>query len=150
MAGPWDKELQLKHLFAIAVLKKPLRKPQDSYDIATTIFGGDTVAAMRAGASWPADPDVLRIKDELIAAHGVEFFLPTKEEIARDLLDIANEKYDNGHLRHDAREREKLLRLYCEVMGFIEKPKPGGKDNGEKPALPDIIMQEYPDEPATA
>lgn len=147
MSGPFAQELELKRLFAIAVLKKPLRKPQDSYDIATTIFGGDTISSMRAGASWAADPDVLRMKDEMLKQYGADFFLPTKEEIARELLDIANEKYDNGHLKHDARDREKLLRLYCEVMSFIEKPKPGG-NGAVKEAAPDIIYDVYPDEPA--
>lgn len=149
MTGPFAKELELKKLFAIAVLKKPLRKPQDSYEIGTMIFGGDTVGAMRAGASWPTDPDVLRLKDELIAEKGIDFFLPTKEELARELLDIANEKFDNGHLKHDARDREKLLRLYAELMGFIEKPLPGKKGGGTAAPV-DILMQPYPDEPASA
>lgn len=149
MSGPWAQEIELKRLFAIAMLKKPLRKPQDSYDIATTIFGGDTVSGMRAGSSWPTDPEVLRMRDEMLQQHGAEFFLPTKEDVARELLDIANEKYDNGQLKHDARDREKLLRLYCEVMGYIEKPTPGGK-GGKGEAPPDIIYEAYPDEPAPA
>lgn len=144
MPTPWEHELALKKLFAIAVLRKPLRKPQDSYEIGTAIFGGDTVNAMRAGSAWPTDPDVMRIKAELLNEHGADFFLPTKEEIARMLLDIAEEKYDNGHLKHDAKEREKLLRLYSELQGFIEKPKPGGK-TPEKTLPPNIIFAPYPD-----
>lgn len=143
MSGPWGQELELKKLFAIAVLKKPLRQPKDSYDIATSIFGGDTISAMRAGANWPTDPDVMRFREELLAEHGADYFLPSKEDMVRSVLEIAEEKYDNGHLRHDAREREKLLRLASELMGYIEKPKAGGKSDS-KAALPPIMFAPYP------
>lgn len=145
MSGPWDTERELKRAFALAMLKKPLVKPQDSYDLATMLYGGDTVSAMRAGSSWPADPEVLQFKDELLKEHGASFFLPSKEEIARDILAVVNEKYDNGHLRHNAKERQQLYRLYCEIMGYIEKPTTKGKGETRE-APPDIVYQEYPDE----
>lgn len=132
-------ELELKRMFAIAILRKPLRQPHDSYDIATSIFGGDTVKGMFAGANWPVDPDVIRFKNELLAEHGAEYFLPTREELAAMILEVTNERFQSGGLKHDAKEREKLLRLYAEVRGFIKADK---NSPALKPGLlPDVVYE---------
>lgn len=142
-----EHELSLKREFALAMLKKPLRKPQDSYDIGTMIFGGDTVSAMRAGSSWPSDPDVIRFKEELAKEFGPEVSLPSREELALSILEIANEKISTGSgeiYRVEPRDREKLLRLYAEVRGFIKNDKKMAA-NDDKQGLPDVIFKKYED-----
>lgn len=142
--SPEADEKELKRLFAIAVLKRPLSKPQDAYDRAIEIFGGDTVSAMRAGSSWAADPEVVALKEALVAEHGADYFLPTREELVRQCLDIANERTLNGAFIHEAKDREKLIRLVAEMRGFI---KAGGKDNDKAPGIiPDILFEPYADQ----
>lgn len=146
-----EHELVLKREFALAMLKKPLCKPQDSYDIGTAIFGGDTVSAMRAGSSWPSDPDVLRLKSELLKEFGKEHFLPSRDELARRILDIAEEKVLTGSgeiFRNDAKDREKLLRLYAEVRGYIKNDKKSAANDDKQ--LPDVIFEKYDDATASS
>ena len=138
-----SNETALKKLFAIGMLKKPLRKPSDSYDIGTSIFGGDTVSAMRAGASWPTDPEVLELREQLLAEFGPEHFLPTKAELAREVLAINEEKYDSGNLKNDARDRIAAYRLAAEILGHIEKPAIAPK-RGSDVAPPAIEFAPYP------
>lgn len=145
MSDTQAPQSELKRLFAIGMLKTPIKKPTDAYDIATSIFGSDTVAAMMAGANWPTDVEVLRIRDELLAEHGPQFFLPSKEEFALKCIAAADEKI-NGMLHvHDGKTRAQLLRLAAEVMGLIDRPAPAGKSARAAPP-PDIEFAPYPDQ----
>lgn len=70
--------------------------------------------AMVVAQDWLNDVDIHLLKRQLIAEHGEDFFLPTKQDLAREIWKTAK----NG------KTSEKLAaqRLYAEVRGFIEKP----------------------------
>jgi hypothetical protein len=99
-----------KAAFALAYLKKP----DDAFGAALTVFS-DTGAALRASMNWINDDEVLAEMDRLEGEYGVDAFLPTKEDICRDILKIAADAYA------PTKERVNAYRLYAEVRKFIEK-----------------------------
>lgn len=105
-----DLELdQKKKRFAFEILKAP----GESFSIAKSLLG-DTPAAFDAAGSWIADPIVLEEKDRLIEAHGQRYFLPTREDMVRDILKRASFSDNDGYT--------KLMKLASEMLGYIEKP----------------------------
>lgn len=72
--------------------------------------------AMRQAMLLPSDPFVIaemeRIKEDVPEAS----LLPSKCEIARQVLERANQP------GVDNEEYEKLIKLYCSIMGHIERP----------------------------
>lgn len=93
-----------------------LRRPRAAFEIACELFGPmETGRALKASAEWPVDPYVLDIQAGLIEEHGERYFLPTKEQFARQVIDYAD-------TIRTPEDRLKAYRLYAEVMGFIEKP----------------------------
>lgn len=106
-----DNQQELKRKFAEAMLKLD----GDPFKAAFSIIP-DVGLAMQAANTWPTDPIVAEAKILLLEEKGLRSFLPTKDEQARDIYNMANcEKLD-------AEVRLKAHRLYAEIMGNIERP----------------------------
>lgn len=76
---------------------------------------GDPGKALRAAQTLPADPLVLEEMARLRDEKGESSFLPSKAELAREVLERAREcKVPEDY--------ERLMKLYCNMMGHIEKP----------------------------
>lgn len=71
--------------------------------------------ALLHSQTLPTDPLVLaemaRLRDDI----GDEGLLPSKAEIAREV-------YDKAKACHNPEDYERLMKLYCNIMGHIEKP----------------------------
>jgi hypothetical protein len=103
-------EADLKIRFADALL----RDPSNPFAAAQSI-GVEQSKIMEIATTWPTDLDVIKAKDELIKKHGAREFLPSREEAARLLWD----KAQNAQKAEDV---AKLMKIYGDYMGFIEKP----------------------------
>lgn len=107
-----EDENALKRDFAYRLLHNPA-KPQDA---AVAVFPGpaNRMRAMQAATQWPQDTEVQAIAAELLKQHGAEHFLPSKEEVAREILALAqNEEVDEKH-RLDA------YKLFGDYMGYLK------------------------------
>jgi len=111
-----DAVRQLQTQYAEALL----REPENAFKAATTVFGADTGRAVYVAAKWIADPFVISEKTRLLQSKGARFFLPSKEEYAREIWRTA---IDN---RTPAEDKRALLSLYGDVMGYKETPKKDG------------------------
>ena len=74
---------------------------------------------MWASRYWACDPIVIASKDAYSEA--INLKLLDREQLARKLLDFANEKAPNGFPTVDAKDRLAAYKLYAEVQGFIGK-----------------------------
>ena len=103
-------EADLKIRFADALL----RDPNNAFAAAQSI-GIEQSRIMQIATTWPNDADVLKAQKELVEKHGAREFLPSREEAARLLW----EKAQNAQKAEDV---AKLMKIYGDYMGFIEKP----------------------------
>ena len=103
-------EADLKIRFADALL----RDPNNAFAAAQSI-GIEQSRIMEMATTWPNDADVLKAQKELVEKHGAREFLPSREEAARLLW----EKAQNAQKAEDV---AKLMKIYGDYMGFIEKP----------------------------
>ena len=103
-------EADLKIRFADALL----RDPNNAFAAAQSI-GIEQSRIMEIATTWPNDADVLKAQKELVEKHGAREFLPSREEAARLLW----EKAQNAQKAEDV---AKLMKIYGDYMGFIEKP----------------------------
>jgi len=101
----------IKSQFAVALLKNP----KEPFKAALFLFNGNVQQALMAATDWVHDPYVLEKKKELIEEFGEAKFLPTKFEVAREVIEIAREETDNDI-------KLKGYRLYGDYLGYIEKP----------------------------
>ncbi len=103
----------LKRAFAEALLRNP-SKPAEA---AFKVFPGaaNTGRALQAANRWPDDDEVKSIMAALVQEHGAEHFLPTREEVAREILEIARGPETETRHRLDA------LKLYGDFMGHTGK-----------------------------
>lgn len=92
-----------------------LRKPDDPYWAALQVYPDDTQLAALIARTWPIDPEVMRLKKELVDANGAAFYLPQQEELARTLWARMHDR----NVTPD--EFAKLAKVYAEVMGLISK-----------------------------
>lgn len=106
-----ESNLALKMQFAEGLL----RDPKHPYAVAHDIFHNDLASATYAYLHWPRDEKVIEFQQRLLDEHGAAHFLPTKEEVAREI-------YDRASNCRDIDLFAKTIRLYCDVMGHIEKP----------------------------
>ena len=105
-----------KNIFAKALLLKG-----DSFEAALAAFDGDTKLAMAHHASWEFDPEVVSERERLENEGDPMEYLPSKVEYARKVWNLVDEcRTEDGKM--------KMLRLYGEVRGFLEKP--GGSSAG--------------------
>lgn len=135
--SPWS-ELDMKRTFAKAIL----RDPGNGLNIALELVN-DMGKAIGIASIWPTDPDVLKFKEELIKELGDAAFLPTKTEIAKKLLAFIDEKTTNGSYMHSSDDRLKAYKLYCEVLGYIDKPAEKKSNGNGKSELPTFLIAQY-------
>ena len=102
-------EAALKRRFAYLLLKYP----NDPNRAAHALFGDDMGAVSRALAIWQHSPEILALKDKLVAELGAEEFLPTKEEFALEV-------WQHAQGIRSADERTKALKLFADTLGFID------------------------------
>ena len=79
---------------------------------AARALGMNGSDALLAAREWPNNLEVIVAKQELLQAHGPEYFLPTKHDQARAIWQRAQEC-------GNADEYQKLQRLYAEIMGNL-------------------------------
>lgn len=108
-------EKELKVAFAAGYLKNPTNPFKVAIDLLGDDDPGNTSDAAYMANRWPKDPEVIAEMQRLESKEGELAFLPTKADLARKIWDTANRPLDPA-------DSAKLLKLYGEVMGFIEKP----------------------------
>lgn len=119
---PWQRieSPELKRQFAALLRVRP-DTPQGRFEAACLVFpkNEDSGLAVMAADRWPYDPIVI---EELGRLRKVEpaINLPSREEQARDLYNIANDP------TRSVDDRLKAHKLYAEVQGFIRKPGESG------------------------
>lgn len=103
----------LQREFAGAYLRNP-RKPAEA---AYVVFPGAANAgrALQAANTWPNDAAVKKLMADLVAEHGAEHFLPTKEEVAMELLAMSRDTEQLGTVRLGA------YKLYLEARGELAR-----------------------------
>jgi hypothetical protein len=80
--------------------------------------------AMWCADNLPNDPEIVKLKADLLATQGgEEAFLPlaTKAAFARKILEIVDEQPSPDTPKHSANSRLRGLELYGETMGFIQR-----------------------------
>lgn len=87
---------------------------RDASKAASRLFPFD-VAARMAALDLVYDPAVIEETERLLEAHGYDYFLPSKFEVAAEL-------YDTALKARCTDDKVKALRTYADVMGMIEKP----------------------------
>ena len=107
-------ENQQKLEFAAELLKDK----SNPFKAALTVFGSNTAQALRVYLDWAADPIVKAEMDRLIKTRGKKSFILDLEDTAALLLRTANEALAEG----DRSEFRQIMKLFTEVMGFIQKP----------------------------
>jgi len=112
-------EIALKKKFAYELLKAPKDSLKIARELLTTPNDISNIynvgKALKISQLWPVDPVVIAEKEKLLRDNGAKHFLPSKEEFAREVLDVARSAgdFDTKH---------KFFKLYAESQGFIEKP----------------------------
>lgn len=105
-----------KRAFALALMERP-SKP---FEVAFAIWPSneDTPKALYAATNWPNDSQVLDFQREIVSAPEIAGILPTKYQAAREILERARKCRDDETFG-------KLMKLYGEFMGQIDKPSNG-------------------------
>ncbi len=143
---------QKKTLFGIELAKHP------PFKAATEVFQDDTNTAVYVSQHWINDPTVIAARDNYLKAADVSQTLLDKEQFARKLLSMAEEKnQSNTFYLLDGKDRLTALKLYAEVRGFTgNKPDLSINNNfvhnkmtiklvsAEKEQKPKIIENEEP------
>ena len=101
---------QLKSDFAYQLLKNPNNPWKAANELPV-----DMAARSQIVQHWVMDPFVIQEKERLIDEHGVRHFLPSREDAARLAYEMALEFTKPA-------DKEKMLRLFSDMMGYIEKP----------------------------
>lgn len=105
-------ELEEKAAYAALLL----RYPKDPFKAALELHPSNTNRALFVANYYPIDPDVLRIKKDLLAKNGKGAYMPDKHDLAEVLWSrIESNRISNEDLA-------KLGKLYADINGFIEKP----------------------------
>ena len=102
-------EQELKKKFAYELLRNPSNPFAAANELAVSMEQRAHIVA-----KWTLDPIVQGYKDELLDEHGPRHFLPSREEAARLVWDRAQSSKPDDFV--------KLMKLYGDYMGFIEKP----------------------------
>ena len=106
----FDNEVEEKAAFAEALLFDP----NNPYKVAQSIYPENIGKCMWVTNFWLRDNFVIEVQKKLLEEHGEEHFLPTKVDTAREIWERAVNSYDDDQF-------VKLMRLYADVRGFIEK-----------------------------
>lgn len=105
-----EVDLATKHRFAKAFLRT-----NNASAAAMEALPFDIGMKLMLSNSLPSDPDVLLEMDRIREEVGEMSLLPSKAAIARKILDKAE-------LTGNVEDYANLMKLYCSVVGFIEKP----------------------------
>jgi hypothetical protein len=116
----WASEQNdVKDRFTVEWLRKG-----DPWQAALTVLGHQNASyASQCASQWPFDPYVIAKRKQLLAEQGEEAFLPTKVDLAREI-------WRDAENCRDPADKTRNLRLYAEVMGFVEKPDGKGAKGG--------------------
>ena len=106
----FDNEAEEKLQYAEMLL----HNPTNPYEVAQSLYPNDLGTCMWIVNFWVKDPIVTEKQKELLAEYGEEYFLPSKVDTARDI-------WNRAKACHDPDQYSKLMRLYADVRGFIEK-----------------------------
>lgn len=110
-----DNAEQKKQLFGIELAKN------SAFQAACEVFGEDTNTALWVSQNWVNDPIVIAAKDKYLEAADVSQALLDKEQFARKLLNMAEEKNASRTLYLlDGANRLKALELFAKVMGYSD------------------------------
>ena len=108
-------ETERKRRYAFQIMMEP----DNIYAAGIKAYPEETpysqAMCMKVSMDWKTDPEVLRLKKELVEEHGEAFFLPTKGDVAREIYKTATQA-------KTAADKLKGLELYANLMSFIEKP----------------------------
>ena len=109
-----------KRLFGLELAKN------SPFKAACIVFQDDTNTAIWASTNWANDPIAVAAKDKYLEAADTSQALLDKEQFARMLLNMANEKNASNTVHIlDGKDRLKALELYAKVRGLIDtKPDP--------------------------
>jgi hypothetical protein len=124
-------ETEQKLLFAATLVKDPA----NPFAAALVVFGTNVPAALRVYQSWQLDPIVIEEVARLKAAHGPRAFLPTLEDAAYMLLTEAKTAQGQG----DRDGFTKLMKLYNETMGYIQKPGMTINNNNQVTRVMEVV-----------
>ncbi len=105
-------ETEQKKQFAMELLHNPT-KP---FLAAKAVFPNNTRRALDIYALWPMDEAVIDFQAEFMAEEGNEFGLPSQEQLARAVFEVAEDQ------KQDPETRLKYYKLYGDIRGFIKKP----------------------------
>ena len=94
----------------------------------------DPGTALMAARSLPTDELVIAETAKLVDEKGEESFQRSKVEIAREIYDRAQRAIDDASY-------ERLMKLYCDVRGMIEKP--GANVNVGVTVAPVMIVKDH-------
>jgi len=108
VAGSGD--LENKKLYAEALLRNPL----DPHKAARKAFPNQFELQSFAFSNWQQDVELLQIQDRLVADHGADSFLPTREERLHEIYHRADKCKDNLEFRQ-------LEELAAKIRGLIVK-----------------------------
>lgn len=100
---------ELKRKFAYELLRNPSNPFAAANELPVSMEQRSHIVA-----NWTLDPLVQKFKDELLDEHGPRHFLPSREDAARLVWDRAQNSKPDDFV--------KLMKLYGDYMGFIEKP----------------------------
>lgn len=111
MDKPDEKENKVRYARLL------LEYPKDPFKAACELFPQDTRMALWAASHWVHDPEVKeaqrKARETLVLNDN-----PGKAEAARDVWNRIQSCYD-------PEVYVKLMKLYADIMGYIEKPKDG-------------------------
>jgi len=109
-----ELENELKLAFADAWL----RYPSDPFKAALVVTKGDSLAALSVLDRYQRDPELYDIKAALIEEYGEEAFLPSKEQMVRQVLDRAERAVEDA-------DYCKLMALAFDARGMTSKANGG-------------------------
>jgi hypothetical protein len=110
-----ENEDEKKRLFGLELAKA------SPFKAACEVFPDDTNTALWCSHNWVNDPIVVAAKDKYLEAADTSQALLDKDQFARMLLNMANEKNASNTIHIlDGKDRLKALELYAKVTGLID------------------------------
>lgn len=100
-------------------------KGTSALEAAEIALDGDTGEALRVAQEWDDSDEIQQLREDIEAEHGEGAVLPSRESVALEVLQHAR-RTDNEDYKTRA------YKLYCDMMGYIEKPAQTVVDNSTK------------------
>ena len=119
-----------------------LRQPGKVMDAAIVVFGTSNMGRTAyVAATWPLDPEIIRLQRELMTGADVTSVLPTKEQAQLKLWNWAQgDDRDTGL---------KAMKLLAEIAGWIVKPDDSGTQHEMPPAISYTVGKDHDKAPAS-